>query len=62
MKQYMEDEHICINDLLEELGAGADASANFPSGGAFYVVCNFSLLLLFLAVIPMLTIVHFACC
>nr|XP_017249665.1 PREDICTED: probable protein phosphatase 2C 27 [Daucus carota subsp. sativus] len=34
----MEDEHICINDLLEELGAGADASANFPSGGAFYGV------------------------
>lgn len=35
-KSYMEDEHICIDDLLEHLGA----TANFPSPGAFYGVCN----------------------
>lgn len=35
-KPYMEDEHICIDDLLEHLGA----TAHFPSPGAFYGVCN----------------------
>ncbi|XP_062176910.1 probable protein phosphatase 2C 27 [Alnus glutinosa] len=33
-KPYMEDEHICIDDLLEHLGA----TAHFPSPGAFYGV------------------------
>ncbi|XAR64270.1 Phosphoprotein phosphatase [Bertholletia excelsa] len=33
-KQYMEDEHICVDDLLEYLGATVD----FPSPGAFYGV------------------------
>ncbi|XP_059634725.1 probable protein phosphatase 2C 27 [Cornus florida] len=33
-KQYMEDEHVCIDNLLEHLGAAAD----FPSCGAFYGV------------------------
>lgn len=33
-KQYMEDEHICIDNLVEQLGALAD----FPSPGAFYGV------------------------
>ncbi|KAL8150023.1 putative protein phosphatase 2C 27 [Apium graveolens] len=36
VKQHMEDEHICIDDLVEELGAGA--SAIFPQAGAFYGV------------------------
>ncbi|XP_022772549.1 probable protein phosphatase 2C 27 [Durio zibethinus] len=31
-KQYMEDEHICIDDLIGHLGA----TAEFPSPGAFY--------------------------
>ncbi|KAF4373970.1 hypothetical protein F8388_007876 [Cannabis sativa] len=34
-KPYMEDEHICIDNLLEHLGA----TENFPSPGAFYGVC-----------------------
>ncbi|KAM6540678.1 hypothetical protein CsatB_005125 [Cannabis sativa] len=33
-KPYMEDEHICIDNLLEHLGA----TENFPSPGAFYGV------------------------
>ncbi|KAK9270413.1 hypothetical protein L1049_025992 [Liquidambar formosana] len=33
-KQYMEDEHICIDNLIEHLAATAD----FPSPGAFYGV------------------------
>ncbi|WCJ44734.1 Protein phosphatase 2C family protein [Euphorbia peplus] len=33
-KQYMEDEHVCIDDLIEHLGS----TANFPSPGAFYGV------------------------
>lgn len=33
-KQYMEDEHICIDNLIEHLGATSD----FPSPGAFYGV------------------------
>ncbi|XP_077241879.1 putative protein phosphatase 2C 27 [Tasmannia lanceolata] len=33
-KQYMEDEHICIDNLLEHLGESMD----FPSPGAFYGV------------------------
>lgn len=33
-KQYMEDEHICIDNLLEHLGAAAE----FPCPGAFYGV------------------------
>lgn len=33
-KQFMEDEHICIDNLIEHLGA----TANFPSPGAFYGV------------------------
>ncbi|CAK9178301.1 unnamed protein product [Ilex paraguariensis] len=33
-KEYMEDEHICIDNLLEHL----DAIADFPSPGAFYGV------------------------
>lgn len=37
-KQYMEDEHMCIDDLVVELGAGADASASFVFSGAFYGV------------------------
>ena len=36
-KQYMEDEHICIDDLIGHLGA----TAEFPSPGAFYGVCMF---------------------
>ncbi|KAL1820707.1 hypothetical protein ACET3Z_015576 [Daucus carota] len=35
-KQHMEDEHICIDDLVQELGAGA--SADLLSSGAFYGV------------------------
>lgn len=34
-KQYMEDEHICIDNLMEHLGE----DARFPSPGAFYGVC-----------------------
>lgn len=37
----MEDEHICIDDLVVELGAGADASAGFLFSGAFYGVSYF---------------------
>ncbi|XP_057963807.1 probable protein phosphatase 2C 27 [Malania oleifera] len=33
-KPYMEDEHICVDDLLEHLGV----TANFSSPGAFYGV------------------------
>ncbi|KAF6154324.1 hypothetical protein GIB67_026780 [Kingdonia uniflora] len=33
-KQYMEDEHICIDNLLEHLGA----TVKFPTPGAFYGV------------------------
>ncbi|KAF3434880.1 hypothetical protein FNV43_RR21967 [Rhamnella rubrinervis] len=33
-KPYMEDEHICVDNLLEHLGA----TTNFPSPGAFYGV------------------------
>lgn len=33
-KQYMEDEHICIDNLLEHLGE----NAGLPSPGAFYGV------------------------
>nr|POF10862.1 putative protein phosphatase 2c 27 [Quercus suber] len=33
-KQYMEDEHICLDNLIEHLGA----TAGFPSPGAFYGV------------------------
>ncbi|KAJ4964337.1 hypothetical protein NE237_024276 [Protea cynaroides] len=33
-KQYMEDEHICIDDLVEHLGV----NIHFPSPGAFYGV------------------------
>lgn len=33
-KQYMEDEHVCIDDLLEHLGT----TEGFPSPGAFYGV------------------------
>ncbi|KAF8406724.1 hypothetical protein HHK36_008816 [Tetracentron sinense] len=33
-KQYMEDEHICIDNLFEHLSASAD----FPAHGAFYGV------------------------
>ncbi|KAI4327854.1 hypothetical protein L6164_020266 [Bauhinia variegata] len=33
-KQYMEDEYICVDDLSENLGPGA----NIPSPGAFYGV------------------------
>ncbi|KAL6270983.1 hypothetical protein ACE6H2_027894 [Prunus campanulata] len=33
-KPYMEDEHICIDNIFEHLGA----TANFPSPGAFYGV------------------------
>lgn len=60
VKQYMEDEHICIDDLVEELGAGAPSI--FPPAGAFYGVSNLLLLLLFLTVVSMLNIVHFASC
>lgn len=38
-KPYMEDEHICVDNLLEHLGA----TTNFPSPTAFYGVCNFIL-------------------
>lgn len=40
-KQYMEDEHICIDNLVEQLGGLAD----FPSPGAFYGVCYLLLVL-----------------
>ncbi|XP_004290070.1 PREDICTED: probable protein phosphatase 2C 27 [Fragaria vesca subsp. vesca] len=33
-KQFMEDEHICIDNILEHLGSTTD----FPSSGAFYGV------------------------
>lgn len=33
-KQYMEDEHVCIDDLIEHLGA----ISNLPTPGAFYGV------------------------
>lgn len=33
-KQYMEDEHICIDNLIEHLGT----TTGFPSPGAFYGV------------------------
>lgn len=39
VKQFMEDEHICIDNLVEELGAGAPAT--FPRAGAFYGVSYF---------------------
>lgn len=35
-KQFMEDEHICIDNLVEYLGG----TAGFPSPGAFYGVRN----------------------
>ncbi|GMN34727.1 hypothetical protein TIFTF001_004847 [Ficus carica] len=35
-KQYMEDEHICIDNLVEHLGN--TVSSQFPSPGAFYGV------------------------
>ncbi|KAF9686595.1 hypothetical protein SADUNF_Sadunf02G0005600 [Salix dunnii] len=35
-KQYMEDEHVCIDNLVDHLGA--TTSANCPSPGAFYGV------------------------
>lgn len=34
-KPYMEDEHVCIDNLIEYLGA----SVKFSSPGAFYGVC-----------------------
>lgn len=34
-KPYMEDEHICIDNLFEHLGS----TTPFPSPGAFYGVC-----------------------
>lgn len=34
----MEDEYICVDNLQEHLEAASD----FPSPGAFYGVCNFS--------------------
>jgi protein phosphatase 2C family protein 2/3 len=34
-KPYMEDEHICIDNLFEHLGE----TAQFPSPGAFFGVC-----------------------
>lgn len=34
-KQYMEDEHICIDDLTQHI---ASASSNIPLPGAFYGV------------------------
>ena len=36
-KQYMEDEHICIDDLIQHLGS----SSNVPFTGAFYGVSMF---------------------
>lgn len=36
-KPYMEDEHICIDDLSEHLGRSSSLK-NFPSPGAFYGV------------------------
>lgn len=33
-KQYMEDEHICIDNLVDHLGS----NVKFPSPGAFYGV------------------------
>lgn len=36
----MEDEHVCIDDLVEHLGA----TANLTSPGAFYGVCKLVLL------------------
>lgn len=35
-KSYMEDEHICIDNLLEHQGS----TAHLSSPGAFYGVCN----------------------
>lgn len=35
-KQYMEDEHICIDNLAHHLGEIAGS----PSFGAFYGVCS----------------------
>ena len=35
-KPYMEDEHICVDNILDQLGA----TANFTSPGAFYGVCK----------------------
>ncbi|GAB4833029.1 hypothetical protein Ancab_007052 [Ancistrocladus abbreviatus] len=37
-KQYMEDEHVCIDNLHEHLHKHRGASASFPSPGAFYGV------------------------
>lgn len=37
-KQYMEDEHICIDNLMDHLGE----KARFPSPGAFYGVSIFN--------------------
>jgi hypothetical protein len=34
-KQYMEDEHICIDDLNQHIGS----PSNIPFPGAFYGVC-----------------------
>jgi protein phosphatase PTC2/3 len=36
-KSYMEDEHVCIDNLVEHL----NASPSFPAPGAFYGVSHF---------------------
>lgn len=38
-KQFMEDEHVCIDNLVDHLSA--TTSANCPSPGAFYGVSIF---------------------
>lgn len=40
-KQYMEDEHICVDNLIEQLGSVSE----IPSHGAFYGVSVFYLCL-----------------
>lgn len=40
-KQYMEDEHICVDNLIEHLGSASE----IPSHGAFYGVSMFYLFL-----------------
>ena len=41
-KPYMEDKHICIDNLVDHLGA----LGKFPSPGAFYGVCKLIVFLL----------------
>ncbi|MBA0856481.1 hypothetical protein Goshw_029111 [Gossypium schwendimanii] len=58
-KQYMEDEHICIDDLIGHLGT----TAEFPSPGAFYggAKCNLTPNIgAFVVLLPLLVLRRFS--